>query len=41
MAGGTKLNMMWCDPASTVTAWNSPSALGSPLGGRRSLHSSR
>jgi len=24
--GGTKVNVIWCDPAGTVTAWNSPSA---------------
>ncbi len=32
MPGGAKLNVMWCDPAGTVTAWNSPSALWIAVG---------
>jgi len=30
MPGGTKLNVMWCDSASTVTAGNSPRSPDSP-----------
>jgi hypothetical protein len=32
MPGGTKLNVLWSDPAGTVTAWNSPSALRIAVG---------
>jgi hypothetical protein len=30
--GGVKLNVMWCDPAGIVTAWNSPSARWTDVG---------